>query len=138
MALALMVLTGNRATERATVALGFGGGAAILGLGTTMMYSNLLAAVSDYVDPSWRASAMGTYRFWRDSGYCIGALVSGAAADAIGIPSTVSAVVVGVCGVCALVQWVYVDSRASSAAWSSQAVARPRLPAAAVVGSSSV
>jgi len=36
---------------------------------TAMMYSNCLAAICDHADPSWRSSALGAYRFWRDMGY---------------------------------------------------------------------
>ena len=35
--------------------------------------------------PSWRASAVGVYRFWRDLGYAIGALLAGLTADAFGL-----------------------------------------------------
>lgn len=48
--------------------------AAITGLGMAMLYPNLSAAVADIAHPSWRASAIGIYRFWRDLGYGIGAL----------------------------------------------------------------
>lgn len=54
--------------------------AAIAGLGMAMLYPNLSAAVADIAHPSWRASAIGIYRFWRDLGYGIGALGLGAAA----------------------------------------------------------
>ena len=40
----------------------------------------LLAAISDIAHPSWRASSVGVYRLWRDSGYAIGALLAGALA----------------------------------------------------------
>lgn len=50
------------------------------GLGMAMLYPNLSAAVADIAHPSWRASAIGIYRFWRDLGYGIGALCLGAAA----------------------------------------------------------
>src|SRR6266852_494199 len=46
-----------------------------LGLGTALVYPTLLAAVSDVVHPSWRASVVGVYRLWRDSRYAIGALL---------------------------------------------------------------
>ena len=49
-----------------------------IGFGTGVIYSNLLAAVCDHADPTWRSSALGAYRFWRDMGYAIGALVTGA------------------------------------------------------------
>mmetsp|Transcript_126431 Transcript_126431/g.366024 ORF Transcript_126431/g.366024 Transcript_126431/m.366024 type:complete len:508 (-) Transcript_126431:361-1884(-) len=64
---------------------GFAAGALFLGVGTAMMYSNNIAAVSDHADPTWRSSALGTYRFWRDLGYAVGALINGAFADAVGI-----------------------------------------------------
>jgi MFS family permease len=57
-----------------------GAAAAVCGLGMAMLYPNLSAAVADIAHPSWRASAIGIYRFWRDLGYGIGALGLGAAA----------------------------------------------------------
>jgi MFS family permease len=60
--------------------LWWGSAAAIAGLGMGMLYPNLSAAVADIADPSWRASAIGIYRFWRDLGYGIGALGLGVAA----------------------------------------------------------
>lgn len=54
--------------------------AALAGLGMAMLYPNLSAAVADIAHPSWRASAIGIYRFWRDLGYGLGALGLGAAA----------------------------------------------------------
>lgn len=64
----------------------FATGAIFLGLGTAMVYPTLLAAIGDVAHPSWRASAVGVYRFWRDLGYAIGALVAGVAADRFGLP----------------------------------------------------
>jgi MFS family permease len=46
-----------------------------------MVYPTLLAAISDLAHPSWRASALGVYRLWRDSGYAFGAVVGGVLAD---------------------------------------------------------
>ena len=57
----------------------------LLGLGTALVYPTLLAAVSDVVHPDWRASAVGVYRLWRDSGYAIGALLAGVLTDLFGI-----------------------------------------------------
>lgn len=54
--------------------------AAVSGLGMAMLYPNLSAAIADISAPHWRASAIGTYRFWRDLGYGIGALCLGMAA----------------------------------------------------------
>ena len=71
-----------------TVTKAFGGfalGGVLLGLGTAMVYPTLLAAIGDVVHPSWRATAVGVYRFWRDLGYAIGALLAGITADAFGL-----------------------------------------------------
>jgi MFS family permease len=59
--------------------------AVLLGLGTAMVYPTLLAAVGDVAHPSWRASAVGVYRLWRDGGYAVGALLAGNLADALGV-----------------------------------------------------
>ncbi len=67
-------------------------GAVLLGIGTALVYPTLLAAVSDVAHPSWRASAVGVYRLWRDSGYAIGALLSGIIADLLGIPWAIGVV----------------------------------------------
>jgi MFS family permease len=74
---------------------GFGpwaGAAVLLGLGTAMVYPTLLAAVGDVAHPRWRASAVGTYRLWRDSGFAVGALVAGLIADAVSLDAAIWAV----------------------------------------------
>jgi MFS family permease len=63
----------------------FVAGAVLLGIGTAMVYPTLLAAIGDVAHPSWRASAVGVYRLWRDLGYAVGALLAGLTADAFGI-----------------------------------------------------
>src|SRR5437764_13826248 len=67
-------------------------GAILLGIGTALVYPTLLAAISDIAHPSWRASAVGVYRLWRDSGYALGALLSGLLADILGIPWAIGVV----------------------------------------------
>jgi MFS family permease len=66
---------------------GFALGATLLGLGTAAVYPTLLAAVGDVAHPSWRASAVGVYRLWRDLGYAVGAALAGVTADALGLPA---------------------------------------------------
>jgi MFS family permease len=56
--------------------------AALLGVGTAMVYPTLIAAVSDASQPRDRARTVGVYRFWRDFGFVLGALIAGIAADA--------------------------------------------------------
>jgi len=67
--------------------MGFASGAALLGIGTAMVYPTLLAAIGDVAHPSWRASSVGVYRLWRDLGYAVGALLAGITADAFGLPA---------------------------------------------------
>ncbi len=64
-------------------------GAALLGVGTALVYPTLLAAVSDVAHPEWRATAVGVYRLWRDGGYAVGAALSGALADLYGNAVTI-------------------------------------------------
>jgi MFS family permease len=58
--------------------------AAVSGVGMALLYPNLSAAVADIAHPSWRGSAIGIYRFWRDLGYGIGALGLGLTAHLTG------------------------------------------------------
>jgi MFS family permease len=64
---------------------GFAAGAVLLGIGTAMVYPALLAAVGDVAHPSWRGSAVGVYRLWRDLGYAVGAVLAGITADTFGL-----------------------------------------------------
>ena len=65
-----------------------------LGLGTALVYPTLLAVVSDVAHPQWRATATGMYRFWRDAGYLIGALIAGVVADQLGLKWAIGVVAV--------------------------------------------
>jgi MFS family permease len=58
------------------------GAAVLLGVGTAMVYPTLIAAVSDATQPRDRARVVGVYRFWRDFGFVLGALIAGVGADA--------------------------------------------------------
>ncbi len=60
-------------------------GSILLGLGTAMVYPALLAAISDAAHPTWRASSLGVYRFWRDMGYAVGALMAGIVGNFFGL-----------------------------------------------------
>jgi MFS family permease len=63
-----------------TSSLGWSISAAITGFGMALLYPNLSAAIVDLSQSAWRATAIGIYRFWRDMGYAIGALILGLAA----------------------------------------------------------
>lgn len=73
---------------------GFAAGAALLGMGTAMVYPTLLATIGDVARPDWRASAVGIYRLWRDFGYAVGAVMAGLLADAYGLAPAVYTVAV--------------------------------------------
>ena len=79
------------------------GAMVLLGLGTSLVYPTLIAAISDVAHPEWRASAVGVYRLWRDSGYAIGALLAGVLADLFGVPWAI-----GVIGVLTILSGVVV------------------------------
>lgn len=81
---------------------GFGAGSVLLGLGTAMVYPTLLAAIGDVAHPSWRASAVGVYRLWRDLGYALGAVIAGVTADAFGLGAAIW-LVAGITGASGLV-----------------------------------
>jgi MFS family permease len=85
LALVLLALSGG--------AIGIAAGAAaLLGLGTALVYPTLIAAISDAVSPVARAPVVGVYRFWRDTGYALGALIAGVASDALGYGGAIALV----------------------------------------------
>lgn len=84
-ALALLALSNGTVTVAAAAA-------ALLGLGTALVYPTLIAAMSDAITPIARAPIIGVYRFWRDMGYVLGALIAGGVADALGYPSAIAIV----------------------------------------------
>ncbi|MGE5701162.1 MAG: MFS transporter [Clostridia bacterium] len=59
--------------------------AVLLGIGTAMVYPTLAAVISDVAEPSWRATSLGIFRFWRDSGYAAGAFLAGIVADLLNV-----------------------------------------------------
>jgi MFS family permease len=87
-----LIVLGMLVQAGALVLLVAGGGAfapalaaaVLLGVGTALVYPTLLAAVSDVAEPVERAQLVGVYRFWRDVGFVVGALLAGLLADALG------------------------------------------------------
>ena len=61
----------------------------ILGWGTAMVYPTFLATIAENTNPSDRASSLGVFRFWRDLGYAIGAILTGIIADTLGISASI-------------------------------------------------
>jgi MFS family permease len=63
--------------------------AAILGLGTALVYPTFLSAIASATSPTQRAESIGVFRLWRDLGYAIGAILSGIIADIYGIETAI-------------------------------------------------
>ena len=74
--LALFGIAGHPAAWTAAVV--------ILGLGTAFVYPALLNAAVSFGAKDARGRSLGAYRFWRDCGFVIGALVAGALVDHLG------------------------------------------------------
>ena len=79
--------------------------AVLLGAGTAMVYPTLLAVIGDVATPADRATSVGVYRTWRDSGYAVGAVVAGVVADAAGFPTAIAAVAI-LTAVSGLIVWI--------------------------------
>lgn len=75
-ALGLLVAGGGRYEPSLAAAV-------LLGVGTALVYPTLIAAVSDASEPRDRSRVVSVYRFWRDSGFAIGALIAGLGADLV-------------------------------------------------------
>jgi MFS family permease len=103
-ALGVLAVSGGAVAVAAASAVG-------LGLGTALVYPTLIAAMSDAVSPVARAPVVGVYRFWRDLGYALGALIAGAAADALGYGGAI-ALVAGLTALSGI--WVLGDMPAGS------------------------
>ena len=114
-ALALMAVT--------TGFTAWAAGAALIGLGTALVYPTLIAAVGDVAHPRWRAKAVGVYRLWRDTGYVVGALLGGVVADLVDLRAAVS-VIAGLSVISGLVVAVRMQETADHvghARWTGQA-----------------
>jgi MFS family permease len=75
----------------------------ILGLGTSMAYPTLIAYVADKTSNEQRASALGLYRFFRDSGYIVGAGLAGL--KAVSLSSTLTTTGMLFCGIIVIGHW---------------------------------
>jgi MFS family permease len=91
--------------------------AALLGVGTALVYPTLLAVVGDVAHPAWRARAVGVYRLWRDAGFAVGAVLAGFLADLWGIRAAVWGVagLTAASGLCTAVRMYETHRRAAGA-----------------------
>lgn len=91
-----LIATGQATEALGLVAIALGdgvpmwvAGSVLFGAGTAMAYPTLIAAVSDVAHPTWRGAAVGVYRFWRDLGFAVGAVLAGILADVISLRAAV-------------------------------------------------
>ncbi|MHB1527723.1 MAG: MFS transporter [Candidatus Dormibacteria bacterium] len=95
--------------------------AAVIGVGMALVYPNLISAVGDVADPTWRGGALGVYRLWRDGGYAVGPLVLGGVAVIFGLSAAfwATAALMGLSGVLAVIFMRETDPhrRRQPAAW---------------------
>jgi len=66
--------------------------AGLLGAGTALVHPTFLAAVAEYAPLTQRAHSVGIFRFWRDAGYALGALLTGVLAHAFGLGAALGAI----------------------------------------------
>ncbi len=82
-AIAIVLLTAaNSYTEMVLISTA-------LGIGTALVYPTFLATISDNTHALDRGKSLGIFRFWRDSGYAIGAVITGITADQLGINTSI-------------------------------------------------
>ena len=60
------------------------------------MHTHTRPAPPPQADKEWCASALGSYRFWRDLGFAIGGIIAAGIADSYGI-SVAFGVIIGIC-----------------------------------------
>jgi MFS family permease len=65
--------------------------AVAIGISRALAYPTLLAAAADSGGDRWRGSALGVYRFYRDSGFVAGGVLGGVLADRFGIAEALAA-----------------------------------------------
>ena len=61
----------------------------LLGWGTAMVYPTFLATIADNTHPRDRPKSIGIFRLWRDSGYAVGAILTGVISDLISIEAAI-------------------------------------------------
>ena len=124
-ALGLLAVSGGAVATAASAA-------AVLGFGTALVYPTLIAAISDAVSPVARAPVVGVYRFWRDAGYVLGAILAGTVADVLGYGEAIG-IVAGLTAISGL--WVLWDMPGHPARPDPSHDGRPLVGAGAAVAS---
>ncbi|MFM9911887.1 MAG: MFS transporter [Chitinophagaceae bacterium] len=66
----------------------------VLGIGTAIVYPTFLASIAEDTNPAQRANSIGVFRFWRDLGYVMGALLTGIMTDFFSIEFSI--IIIGI------------------------------------------
>lgn len=64
----------------------------LLGIGTAIVYPTFLSSIAEDTNPEQRAKTIGVFRFWRDLGYVIGALLTGILTDFLSIEFSIGTI----------------------------------------------
>lgn len=83
---------------------------AILGWGTAMVYPTFMATIADLTNPLDRAKGIGIFRFWRDLGYAVGAILTGVISDLFNIETAI-ALIAGLTLISAMIVHFRMDLR---------------------------
>jgi len=79
----MLLLFANNITHYITISV-------ILGTGTAIVYPAFLASIAEDTNPQQRAKSLGVFRFWRDLGYVLGALLTGVFTDFFSIAFSIA------------------------------------------------
>jgi predicted MFS family arabinose efflux permease len=74
-----------------------------------MVYPTLLAGIAENTHPADRPQSLDIFRFWRDLGYAIGALITGLLADRLGFSTAIAAI-----GILTVISGVIIQIRMKS------------------------
>lgn len=77
----------------------------VLGIGTAIVYPTFLSSIAEDTNPKQRAMSLGVFRFWRDLGYVMGALLTGVFTDLFSIEFSI--VFIGVLTILSSVVIIY-------------------------------
>jgi MFS family permease len=80
----------------------------LLGIGTAIVYPTFLSSIAEDTNPVQRAKSIGVFRFWRDFGYVIGALLTAVLTNFFTIESSIGAI-----GILTIISSVIIISRMS-------------------------
>ena len=79
----MMIIFSSSITHYITISV-------VLGIGTAIVYPTFVVSIAEDTNPQQRAKSLGVFRFWRDLGYVIGALLTGVFSDFFSIEFSIA------------------------------------------------